>query len=111
MNHWYYIKKIRRHNRQIHKANILKGGTKKLHQASYLVKGFRLFDKVRYQEQEGFIFGRRSSGYFDLRILDGTSIHKSANYRKLELLQKRIGYLVEEVGTSSHHRKVMGFRA
>ena len=96
LDHWHYIKKIRRHNRQIHKANILKGGTKKLHQASYLVKGFRLFDKVRYQKQEGFIFGRRSSGYFDLRRLDGTSIHKSANYKKLELLQKRNGYLVEE---------------
>ncbi|HBN84500.1 MAG TPA: hypothetical protein DDZ89_11710 [Clostridiales bacterium] len=96
LDHWYYIKKIRRHNRQIHKANILKGGTKKLHQALYLVKGFRLFDKVRYQKQEGFIFGRRSSGYFDLRRLDRTSIHKSANYKKLGLLQKRSGYLVEE---------------
>ena len=35
----------------------------KLNQAPYLVKGFRLFDKVKYKGQECFIFGRRSSGY------------------------------------------------
>lgn len=58
-----YQKKVRCHNRQIHKANFLKGGHKKLNQAPYLVHDFRLFDKVRYQNQECFIFGRRSSGY------------------------------------------------
>ena len=26
---WYYFKKVRCHNRQIHKANILKGGKKR----------------------------------------------------------------------------------
>jgi hypothetical protein len=29
-----------------------------------------------------------SSGYFDLRKLDGTKIHASANYKKLKLLEK-----------------------
>lgn len=42
-----------------------------------------------------FIFGRRSSGYFDLRLLDGTSIHKSANSKDLILLETRKSYLVE----------------
>lgn len=32
-------------------------------------------------------FGRRSSGYFDLRKLDGTVIHRSANAKKLKLVQ------------------------
>ena len=84
MKYYYYIKQIRKHNRQIHKANILKGGNKKLNQAVYVVKGFRLFDKVKYNNQECFIFGRRSIGYFDLRKLDGTSIHKSANFKQLK---------------------------
>jgi hypothetical protein len=92
---WYFIKKIRRHNRQIHKSNILKGGNKKLNQAPYQVKGFRLFDKVLFDNKESFVFGRRSSGYFDLRQLDGTSISKSANYKKLKLLEKRKNYIVE----------------
>lgn len=96
LNYHYYIRQVRKHNRQIHKANILKGGVKKLNQASYLVKGFRLFDKVKYKGVECFIFGRRSSGYFDLRKLDKTSIHKSASYKDLKLIQKRQGLIIEK---------------
>jgi hypothetical protein len=92
---WYFIKKVRRHNRQVHKSNILKGGNKKLNQAPYQVKGFRLFDKVLFDNKESFVFGRRSSGYFDLRLLDGTSVSKSANYKKLKLLEKRKNYIIE----------------
>ena len=62
----------------------------------YIVKDFRLFDKVKYQNTECFIFGRRTSGYFDLRKLDGTKIHPSASYKKLELLEARKNYLKEE---------------
>lgn len=40
---------------------MLKGGRKKLNQAPYLVKGFRLFDKVEFEGEECFIFGRRST--------------------------------------------------
>lgn len=92
---WYYIKQIRKHNRQIHKANILKGGKKKLNQAQYEVKGFRLFDKVLYDNKECFIFGRRNSGYFDLRTLNGDIIHRSASYKKLKLLSRRKSLLME----------------
>ena len=48
LGYYFYQKKVRCHNRQIHKVNILKGGKKKLNQASYIVKGFRLFDMVKY---------------------------------------------------------------
>lgn len=91
-----YQRKVRCHNRQIHKANFLKGGKKKLNQAPYIVKGFRLFDKVRFLNQDCFIFGRRSTGYFDLRKLDGTKIHNSASSKQLELLNTRKSYLKEE---------------
>lgn len=91
-----YQKKVRCHNRQIHKVNLLKGGKRKANQAPYIVKGFRLFDKVKYQDIEAFIFGRRSSGYFDIRKLDGTKIGASINYKKLELLEARSNYLKEE---------------
>jgi len=95
LNYWYFVKQVRKHNRQIHKANILKGGKKKLNQAPYLVYGFRLFDKVKFESKECFIFGRRSSGYFDLRTLDGTKIHASASVKKIALLAQRKSLLWE----------------
>ena len=95
LNYVYYQKKVRCHNRQIHKNTFLKGGIRKRNQAPYVVKGFRLFDKVLYQKQECFIFGRRSTGYMDLRLLDGTRINPSASFKKLKLLEPRSNYLVE----------------
>ncbi|MDR7237010.1 RNA-guided endonuclease IscB [Neobacillus drentensis] len=83
----YLWKFVRKNNRQLHKATIPKGGKRKNNKAPRLVKGFQLFDKVRYGGQSCFIFGRRSSGYFDLRLLDGTKIHASASYKKLKKLE------------------------
>ena len=89
---YFSQKKIRCHNRQIHKQKICKGGNRKLNQAPYEVKGFRLFDKVGCGNLECFIFGRRSSGYFDIRKLDGTKVHAGISCNKLKLLEtaKRI---------------------
>ena len=95
LGYYFYQKKVRCHNRQIHKANILKGGKKKLNQASYLVKGFRLFDKVEFEGQICFIFGRRSNGYFDIRKLNGEVISRSASWKKLKLLETRKSLLME----------------
>ena len=95
LGYYFYQKKIRCHNRQIHKVNFLKGGKKKRSQASYMIKGFRLFDKIKYKKEIGFIFGRRSSGYFDLRKLNGEVIHRSASYKKIRLLETRKTFLIE----------------
>ncbi|XWN53739.1 RNA-guided endonuclease IscB [Anoxybacillus flavithermus] len=84
----YLLKFVRKNNRQLHKATILKGGKRKSNKAPRFVKGFQLFDKVVYEGKECFIFGRRSSGYFDLRLLDGTKVHASASWKKL----KRVEY-------------------
>lgn len=94
-NEWYYQRKVRCNNRQIHKAKILKNGKKKLNQAPYIVKGYRLFDKVSLNGVECFIFGRRATGYFDLRMLDGSVISRGKSYKQLKLLQKRKGLLIE----------------
>ena len=94
LGHYYYQKKVRCHNRQIHKAKPKKG-KRKLNQAPYKVKGYRLYDKVEYEGQICFIWGRRTSGYFLLKTLDGTTIHSSASYRKLKLIEPRKGYLTE----------------
>ena len=92
---YLFQKQMRRHNRQIHKLTILKGGVHKRHQAPYLVHGFRLFDKVLCKGEVGFIFGRRSSGAFDVRRLDGTKISAGISYKKLSLLEKLKTFLTE----------------
>ncbi|MBQ9240146.1 MAG: HNH endonuclease, partial [Duodenibacillus sp.] len=79
----------------IHKLTILKDGVRKRHQAPYEVMGFRLFDKVLCQGQVGFIFGRRSSGYFDIRRLDGTRISASARSDRLRLVNRKTAFLTE----------------
>lgn len=91
----YHTKAIRHHNRKIHKTNILKGGVRKLNQAPYKVFGFRIWDKVKYKGQECFITGRRSSGYFALKKLDGTTISNSARYKELHFLEPANHYIIE----------------
>ena len=91
----FYMKKVRNHNRQLHKATINKGGYRKLNQAPKELFGFQLFDKVLYNNIECFIFARRSSGYFDIRKLDGTKIRPSVSYKKLKKLEMRKTYLTE----------------
>lgn len=85
----------RRNNRQTHKANTLKGSIRKRNQAPYTVKGFRLFDRVRFCGSICFVTGRRMSGYLALRTLDGTKVHDSAKAADLTLLETRKGYIQE----------------
>ena len=92
----YYQKKVRCHNRQIHKNTILKGGIRKRNQAPYDVMGFRLFDKVKWKGQNCFIFGRRSTGRMDLRLLNGTKINASVGYKNLKIIEMRKNYLIEQ---------------
>ena len=93
---YYLTKAVRHHNRQIHKAKISKGGIRKRNQASYLVKGFRLFDKVSYQGKSYFIFGRRATGFFDIRTLNGAKVNKgSISYKKLRIQDTAKAYLTE----------------
>ncbi|HZO74217.1 MAG TPA: RNA-guided endonuclease IscB [Ktedonobacteraceae bacterium] len=92
---WYLMKFVRRNNRQLHKAAIRKGGKRQRNTAPKYVHGFRLFDCVRFQGQVCFVFGRRSSGYFDLRTLNGTKIHASASATKLKLVQRAKACLIE----------------
>ena len=91
---WYLFRQVRGQNRQLHKTNP-KGGVRRANKAQRYVHGFQLFDKVEYQGQECFIFGRRCRGYFDLRKLDGTRISASANVKKIRLLERANTLLCE----------------
>ena len=73
----------------------MKGHYRKRNQADYEVHGFKLFDKVLFQNIECFIFGRRSTGRMDIRKLDGTHINASANYKKIKILENSKHILTE----------------
>lgn len=93
----YLIKKNRTHNRQIHKANKLKGGRLKLNQAPHLVKGYRLNDIVKCNGQNYVITARRRTGYFQLKnFITGEKL-PSVSYKKLELLEKAKNYTTERI--------------
>ena len=91
----FAVRFVRRHNRQIHKMKTLKGGVRKLNQSPRYVFGFQLFDKVEFKGQECFIFGRRQSGKFDVRLLNGNSVSTCANYKKLRLLESSTGKIFQ----------------
>ena len=84
---WYVARKLRCHNRRIHKDTILKGGIRKANQAPRKVAGFGLNDFVDYNGQLCLIHGRRSTGYFDIRKPDGTRVHPSIHYRNIMLVE------------------------
>lgn len=82
-----YLKRlIRRHNRQMHKMKILKGGKKKNNQAPFEVFGFRLFDKVLYNNKIFFVYGRRKSGSFNIRDFNGEN-SKDVSRKKFKLIR------------------------
>ena len=92
----FYFRKVRCHNRQIHKVNFIKGGIRKRNQAPYVVKEFRLYDYVQWKGIKCFIFGRRTTGRMDLRLLDGTHINASVGFKNIKLLSMRKNYLCEQ---------------
>jgi len=94
----FYQKKVRSHNRQIHKNTILKGGIRKRNQAGHLVKGFRLYDVVKVKRNTWYVHGRREKGSFVLKTLDGQS---------LEITPSKIIFLQTQQSFITQKRKVM----
>jgi len=50
---------------------------------------------VKYNNQECFVFGRRVSGSFDIRLLDGTTVNAGVGYKKVKVLEQRSTILIE----------------
>ena len=92
----YTFKKVRCHNRQTHKCTIGKGGVRKRNQLPYEIKGFRLFDRVSYKGGIYFVFGRRASGFMDIRNLARQKVNKgSISSKTLKHIGRTQGFLVE----------------
>jgi hypothetical protein len=55
-----------------------------------------LFDRVRYQNAEYFVFAKRTTGYMDIRTMDGTKVNNgSINYKYLTWLEYHKSYITE----------------
>ncbi len=89
LDYYFLQKKVRCHNRQIHKLSILKGGYRKRNQAGYTVKGYQLFDEVLAKGKKYHIKGRRMQGSFVLATLSGG---------KLEIVPSKIKFLYRNKG-------------
>lgn len=72
------------HKGKIDKQKVLKGGAKKPNQSPFEVFGFRLFDRVMFEGNYYFIFGRRKSGSFNIRDINGGN-QRNVTYKKLKL--------------------------
>ncbi len=90
----YLIKQVRNCNRKLFKGD--RSHIKNT--AERFIHGFQRYDKVLWNGIECFIFGRRTSGYFDLRKLDGTKVHASAKAEHLKLLERANTFLMEVRG-------------
>ena len=89
----YYQKKVRCHNRQIHRLTIGKGAYRKRNQCPYEVKGFRLYDKVKAQNREWYVHGRRLKGSFVLKTLDGNMLEIVPS--KISRIGSQAGFIIE----------------
>lgn len=99
---------FRRQNRKLFKGA-------RSHQRNTIpsAKGFKRGDRVQLTDgREGFVFGLRSSGYFDVRRLDGTVLHHSASHKTLRHVEgARTLRIQKGDGTLHPAASAAGFRA
>lgn len=89
----YRIKQVRKCNRKLYRGN----RSQTRNTTERFIKGFQRYDKVAYRGIECFVYGRRESGYFDLRKLDGVKVAASAKYTELTLLESGRTFLIESI--------------
>ncbi|CAG1006650.1 MAG: RNA-guided endonuclease IscB [Candidatus Methanoperedens sp.] len=100
---YFIIQQVRKCNRKLFKGD--RSHIKNT--AARIIHGFQRFDKVLWNKIECFVFGRRKTGYFELRKLDGTKIHASAKAKELTLLETADTLLIANLrrGTLLHTLK------
>jgi N6-L-threonylcarbamoyladenine synthase len=86
-----FVKQVRKCNRKLYKGDRshIKNTAKRF------IHGFKRFDKVLWEGSEFFVFGRRVSGYFHLRSLDGLQNKPSVHWCKLKLLETGGTFLIQ----------------
>jgi len=93
----YLIQQVRKCNRKLFKG--IRSHVRNT--AKRFIQGFQRYDKVLWKGIECFIFGRRKSGYFDLRKIDGTKVYTCAKVKELTLIESAGTLLIERRGGNS----------
>ena len=101
----YYFRKVRCHNRQIHKDRIYKDGKRALHQSADVIKGFRMWDRVLYDGIECYITGKRAIGYFVLKDGMWKQVTDKAPVRKLKILERRQHIIITRRPMASNEKE------
>lgn len=99
LGYYYLYKKLRCHDRQIHFLTVQRGGVCDVKNLPFEFKGFRMFDRVLFNKEEWFIYGRRANGSFELRKLNSLNKGTSRVYKKLKLIEKRRNTVCQKVCT------------
>lgn len=95
---FFAARKLRCHNRQIYKSNPMKGGIYKKCQSPKYLNGIKLWDKVLYNGQVGFISSRNrlgSCGYVKIKTFDGEMIKSSARIDQVKVLEHAGSLIIE----------------
>ena len=90
--------KMRRHNRQLHRATFSKGHVRKTACLPTIVFGFQLYDLVLFNNHRYYIKGRRTSGKFALVSVEGLK-DTNRTYKKLTRLAHANAYLTNRYVT------------
>ena len=85
-------RKMRRHNRQLHRATFSKGHVRNVACLPTVVFGFQLYDFVLFNNHYYYIKSRKSLGYFRLTSVEGLK-EENRSYKKLTLLAHTNAYL------------------
>ena len=88
--------KMRRHNRQLHRATFSKGHMRRAATLPRIVHDFQLYDIVLFNNHRYYIKSRRSSGSFTIVSLEGLKDEKRS-YKKLTFLGHTNAYLTNHV--------------
>lgn len=96
------LQEVYTYHRQVAKCSRIltrrKGKKKKMisNKLPFEVFGFRMWDKVEFNGNIGFISSRRSSGYFKISDIQGKMIKDGFSYKKLILLHHNGSVLLEQ---------------
>jgi len=93
----YQIKQVRKQNRKLFKGP--HSGVRNT--AARYIQGFQRYDKVKWKSQECFVFGRRTRGTFDLRLLDRTKLCGDAKAKDCVRLESGRTFLTQRSSVSS----------
>jgi N6-L-threonylcarbamoyladenine synthase len=94
----YLVRQVRKCNRKLRRGD----RSHLINTAPRFVRGFQRYDKVLWKGIECFIFGRRTSGYFDLKKLDGAKVCATAKASEITLIESAKTLLIERTRIPLH---------